>query len=70
MFNAVLSLIGGAGLRPPAHRNHPFNESAYGSKPAAHGSGQPRRVDAYAAASRLCLSAVPLSGWGGRGRVA
>jgi hypothetical protein len=52
------------GLSAAAHRNHPFNEPSYGSKPASYGSGQPRRTGAHAAASRLCLSAVPLDGLG------
>ncbi len=52
-----------------AHRNHPFNEPAYGSEPAPYLSGQTWRTDAHAAAGRLGLSAVPLDGlgaWQGR----
>ncbi|MCU0591063.1 MAG: hypothetical protein MUC57_06270, partial [Desulfobacterales bacterium] len=52
------------GFSAAARRRHPFNEPADGSNPASYVPGQPRRTDAHAAAGRLCLSAVPLDGWG------
>jgi len=47
-----------------ARRNHPFNDPAYGSQPAAYYLGQPQGNFFHGAAGRRCLPSVPRDGWG------